>query len=108
MLIALFPCFSPQAAPVPTVTIGQNFLSTTYGLSNPSIPPDANGAVGPVHFVEFINGSFTPYYKTNGQSAGQISDVDFWTSAGVILPSSAAVTDPRIIYDWASGRWFAA
>jgi len=48
-----------------TVTTVTNFIGSTYdngtgnGGNSSAIPPDPNGAVGPAHFVEFINGSFT-------------------------------------------------
>jgi hypothetical protein len=95
------------------VMIGTNFTSSTYdngtgnGGNSTAIPPDPNGAVGPAHFVEFINGSFTTYDKTNGDSV-RISDLSFWSGAGLIISPSSALTDPRIIYDPASQRWFAS
>jgi hypothetical protein len=96
------------------VQIGQNFTGSTYfnGLNNgnsAAIPPDPNGAVGPKHFVEFINGSFTVYNKTNGQSVQRISDVKFWQDAGLSsISTGSGLADPRIIYDPVSHRWFAS
>ena len=49
--------------------IGQNFTATSYGDYNTNsgaIPPDCNGVVGSNYFVEFVNGMFTVYSKTNG------------------------------------------
>ena len=89
------------------VTIGQNFTGSTYGDISQALPPDANGAIGPNHFVEFINGVVSFYSKTNPDNVVRITDVDFWTEAGLIISSSSAVTDPRIIYDPVSQRWFA-
>src|SRR5882724_6179965 len=94
------------------VMIGTNFTSSTYdngtgnGGNSSAIPPDPNGAVGPAHFVEFINGSFTIFDKANGDNV-RIADVDFWSGAGLIISPNSALTDPRIIYDPASQRWFA-
>jgi hypothetical protein len=95
------------------IQIGQNFTSSTYynGLNtgnSSALPPDPNGAIGPNHFVEFINGSFTVYNKTNGASVIQISDEQFWANAGVTLSIDAGVSDPRIIYDPTAQRWFAS
>ena len=93
--------------------IGTNFTSSTYdngtgnGGNSSAIPPDPNGAVGPAHFVEFINGSFTIFDKANGDNV-RIADVDFWSGAGLIISPNSALTDPRIIYDPASQRWFAS
>jgi hypothetical protein len=96
------------AAPVPGVTIGQNFTGTTFGVNSQALPPDSNGVIGPGYFVEFINGSFAVYNRTNGQSVKRIADTKFWSNAGVLLASSDIVTDPRIVYDPASQRWFAS
>ena len=93
--------------------IGQNFNGTSYGTSNTNsgaIPPDGNGAVGPNYFVEFINGMFTVYNKTNGQRVLRLTDLDFWANADVSIDVGNlwTVSDPRIIYDPVSGRWFAS
>src|SRR5437870_6372357 len=99
---------SAQSAPAPTITIGQNFTGSTLNYNNfKGIPPDPNGAVGPRHFVEFINGNFTLYNKTNGNSV-RIADTKFWANAGVTLASSDVLSDPRIVYDPSVQRWFAA
>jgi len=103
-------CLSSRilAGPTPTLTLGQNFLGSTYNLNVTSIPPDSNGAIGPRHFAEFLNGSFAVYNKTNGQNIKRISDLHFWSNAGVVLSTDAATTDPRIIYDPSVQRWFAS
>lgn len=95
------------------VQIGQNFTGTTYGGSttnSAAIPPDPNGAVGPNHFVEFINGMFCVYTKTNGHRVERITDLDFWANAGVGVDVADLwdVSDPRIIYDSTAQRWFAS
>lgn len=95
------------------VQIGQNFTSSTYyngsNVGNSSaLPPDPDGAVGAGRFVEFINGSFTVYNATNGARVIRISDEQFWANAGVTISSDAGVSDPRIIYDPTSQRWFAS
>src|SRR4051812_28348682 len=87
------------AANVPSVTIGQNFTGSTYGANSQAIPSDANGVIGPRHFVEFINGTFAVYNKTNHQTVKRIADTKFWSNAGLVLASSDGITDPRIIYD---------
>src|ERR1022692_1148734 len=95
------------------VQIGQNFTGTTYGGSttnSAAIPPDPNGAVGPNHFVEFINGMFCVYTKTNGHRVERITDLDFWANAGVGVDVADlwGVSDPRIIYDSTAQRWFSS
>ena len=104
-----------------TVQIGQNFPGTdNSSLISPDglpiTPADGNGAVGLNYFVEFINGSFTVYDKADGSGVVSISDMKFWSNAGpggtgsggINFLSSDAVSDPRVIYDPASHRWFAS
>ena len=108
VLTLLWPCSNRLTAQVPSLTIGQNFLASTYNVDVISLPPDANGVVGPNHFVEFINGSYAVYNKTTGAKVKRITDLHFWSSAGVTLSADDATTDPRIIYDPTVQRWFAS
>src|SRR6266702_6083056 len=96
------------SAPLPSITIGQNFTGSS-DTSNPlDTPPDCNGAVGTRYFVEFVNGFFAVYNKTNGLSVKRIADTKFWANAGVVLANSDGVSDPRVVYDPVSQRWFAS
>src|SRR6266481_5638490 len=68
------------------VSVVQSFDGIGYGGSNTNsaaLPPDCNGAAGPNHFVEFINGVFAVYNKTSGTQMEFKTDVDFWASARV-------------------------
>lgn len=87
------------------VGIGANFTGSNINNVN-VIPPDTDGAVGANSFAEFINGQFTVYRKSDGSNVTRITDTQFWANAHVTL--SNGVSDPRIIYDQASGRWFAS
>jgi hypothetical protein len=88
-----------------TVQIGLNFTGSVGGLISQSLPPDPNGAIGPGYFMEFINGTVAFYNRTNGLSVTRKTDLKFWTDAGLIT-SAIAVSDPRVIYDPVSQRWF--
>jgi len=90
------------------VATGQNFRAATFRTDSDVVPPDSNGAVGPVHFVELINGRFSVFNKSDGAKVKTMTDLSFWTQAGVSIPNSWNVTDPRIIYDPVSQRWFAS
>ena len=109
-LVMLLGAGSVQAG----VTIGTNFTGQTM-LDLPAlnsgytfIPPDTDGAVGPNHIVELINGAYAVYNKSGGfvQSTGLDK---FWLNAGV-TPSGAfpSTFDPRVVYDPVSTRWFAS
>src|SRR5947209_18214959 len=108
LLVSLCSALRCAAAPVPTMSIGQNFTSSTFFVNSQATPADANGAIGPRHFVEFINGSFAVYNKTNGAQVKRIADTEFWSNDGVTLASSDAVTEPRVMCDPAVQRWFAS
>ncbi len=96
------------AAPGPLVSIGQNFTASSYDVNVMALPPDPCGAIGPAHYVEFINGSFAVYNKSNGLNIKRVTDLHFWSSAGVVISPDDATTDPRIIYDPTVQRWFAS
>jgi hypothetical protein len=86
----------------------ENFPGVTFSQTG-SIPPDSNGAAGPNHFVEFVNGVFAVYNKAGTLAVPQITDTQFWSNAGITGGTlSPGVSDPRIIYDPPSQRWFAA
>jgi len=55
------------------------------------------GAVGINHFVQFLNGTFSIYNKSDHTEVMNISDADFWTNAGVSLDDpdhGVAISDP--------------
>jgi hypothetical protein len=111
VLVCLSFAIHSSAAPAPTVHIGQNFTGTSYGsttTNSGALPADGNGAIGPNHFVEFVNGAFAVYNKTNGERVEFKTDVDFWAGAGVALDVFAEVSDPRVLFDPVSQRWFAS
>jgi len=94
-----------------TPTIFQNFTGTTFDQVGSSVPPDTMGAKGLNNqFSEFINGSFANYNTSTGSLASPlISDTTFWTNAGIASSTlSSGLSDPRILFDSASQRWFAS
>jgi len=105
VLCFLLICTTTGGAPV--LRIGQNFTASTFGPDSTAVPPDTDGAVGPQHFVEFVNGRFAVFDKA-GKLLSSTGDIAFWTNAGVTIGTSIDVTDPRVIYDPSSERWFAS
>lgn len=90
------------------VQVGQNFTGSVYPTDSPYFPADANGAVGPAHFVEMVNGRFSVYTKSNASQVQSMTTLDFWTRAGLTFSSNLDISDPRLIFDPAVQRWFAA
>ncbi|HEX3601283.1 MAG TPA: hypothetical protein VHU84_14120, partial [Lacipirellulaceae bacterium] len=92
-----------------TFSIGANFTTITRSQTNGLVgiiePPDTMGAAGPNNFVTFNNGSFSVFSK-NGALVSQVSDTSFWTSA--LGSDPGGLSDPRVLYDPASQRWFAS
>ncbi len=85
-------------------SVGVNFSDGDISASG-FIPPDTMGGVGPNHVAVMINGLYRVYDKTGVQQQSKSLN-SFWTSAGV-TPAGSFAFDPRILYDSASGRWFA-
>lgn len=90
------------------IQLGLNFTGSTSGVDVSANPADANGTIGPAHYVEFINGRFAVYNKNTGARVLEKTDEAFWNAAGVTLPAGFSVSDPRLIFDPTVGRWFAA
>ena len=82
------------------------FTGSSYITNSQALPPDPNGVIGPTRFLEFVNGAVAVYNRTNGVSVQRKSDLKFWADAGLNV-SAIDVTDPRVIYDPNSQRWFA-
>jgi hypothetical protein len=95
-----------EARAVPAAAVGVNFSG---GSGNTFAPPDSDGAIGPANYVQFINGRFAVYSKT-GSLVSAKSDRAFWNAALAHSGQSGVtdVSDPRILYDPLSDRWFAS
>lgn len=107
-MLALCVLLTGSVMAAPLVGIGRNFTGSTLGVNVNAIPPDTDGAVGPNHFVEFINGRFAAYSKASGTVLQSMTDLNFWKQAGITFPVNWDVTDPRIVYDPSVQRWFAS
>jgi len=88
--------------------VGQNFTSATYSTDSAALPPDASLGVSSNHIVEFINGRYSVFSKTNSTKLQTKTDLSFWASAGITNIPVLGVTDPRVVFDSASQRWFAS
>ncbi len=77
-------------------------LSNFEGQSSPYYPPDANGTVGPSHYVQTVNNLFTIYSKTGALLAGPTPINSLFAG----LPGGAYNDgDPVVLYDEQAGRY---
>jgi len=111
LVVGFFLCAgSPQALAL-SVAIGTNFTGSSFHsggfFESGFTPPDTMGAVGPNHIVELINGRFAVYNKAGVLQTSSTLDTFWGTRAGVNF-AGAFTFDPRILYDPANDRWFAA
>lgn len=72
--------------------------------STGAAPSGINGAVGPQIMVVVTNSAISRYNKNNCARVGQQSLAAFF--AGVGVPATAQLKDPRVIYDRRSRRFF--
>ena len=91
-----------------TVQIGLNYTGISTITNSSALPPDPNGCIGPTRYMEFVNGAVAVYNRTNGASVQRKSALKFWGDAGLVISSDTDVSDPRVIYDPNSQRWFAS
>jgi hypothetical protein len=95
-------------SPLPLGVGGQNsvallsgFDGSNVGMAGSYIPPDVQVAAGPTYIVEMVNLLATVYTK----AGVLVYSVDLPT---FFIAGSDGMTDPRVYYDAASGRWFAS
>jgi hypothetical protein len=90
-------------------TIIKSFPGDAYSDEPTGTPPDTMGAIGTNQFAQLLNGSFAVFSR-DGQRQVLMSDSIFWQNAGIdtnLLSYGLGLTDTRLIFDPACGRWFA-
>ena len=78
-----------------------NFKGTTSSQDSFGHPPDPNGAVGAGDIVEVDNTTVQVWKRFNGTNIPLLKRV----STNVLLNTSTTLSDPRIFFDNAWGRW---
>ena len=96
---------APSASPVAETTVvdGLNepgLAATDNSAANQGSPSDSTGAIGPDHYVEFVNSKVAVYSRGN---LGLVSSADLDAFVG---SPGASVFDPQIQWDQQAGRWF--
>jgi hypothetical protein len=89
------------------LAIGKQLINNANGYA----PPDNDGAVGPNHVAQLINGAFAVFNKA-GTAVKLESGRQFWMDAGLPDPGNSlgnlGVFNQRILYDPTAGQWIAA
>jgi len=97
--------------------IARQFQGTACSSPCNLTPPDMGGSVGPSQVVQMLNGSFTVYSRQGAvlpsPMTGTGTDSSFWLSTNPTDQTLATIvgtglSDPRVIYDPSSKRWFAS
>jgi hypothetical protein len=101
---ALFVASIPVRANL-ILQIGQNFTASMYGPDSDALPPDAALAVSSNHVVEFINGRYSVFSKTNAALLQSTNDMTFWTNAGLSVGPDISVSDPRLVCPGPTSRF---
>src|SRR5881296_2726684 len=90
------------AAAVPVVSFEGLHFGTNGPYTNRLTPPDVQVAVGPNHVVEMVN----VLGRISTKQGVEVQTFRLATFFGV--PSTDFISDPKIHFDTASGRWFAS
>jgi len=91
------PALTPSPMPAPLV----NFPGIG---SSGGVPPDTNGAVGPHHYVQWINSSLAIWDRAGNLVYGPAAGNTLWTGFGGICEGKNG-GDGIVLYDHLAGRW---
>ncbi len=93
-----------QSGGSPVAFSGMNLLKqvSLFGGDQAVTPPDTQLGAGPTYLVEMTNSTGAVWTKTGSL----VKAFDLTTFYQV--PAGFAFSDPRILYDRSSGRWFAS
>ncbi|MBK7173456.1 MAG: fibronectin type III domain-containing protein [Bacteroidales bacterium] len=75
------------------------------GQSTSSFPPDCNGAVGPSHYMQTVNVTYSIYNKTGTLLAGPTALNTLFTG---VPGATVNDGDPIVLYDEMADRWLVA
>src|SRR5262249_26916866 len=98
-----------QSTPAPSLVSGPLLSFEGVGNLNSVLPPDTNGAIGPNHYVQWVNLSFAIYSRGPAGSApaliyGPVAGNTLWTGFGGPCESTNN-GDPVVRYDQLADRW---
>jgi hypothetical protein len=105
----LLVCSAPAGAQT-RIALGVNFTSTIKSESHVRTEmPDANGAAGPDHVIEFINGD-VKFYDKKGKLLRAQTTQEFWDATMDVAKygPNPDNRDPRLLWDPHARRWYAS
>jgi len=92
---------SSGKGPAPLIASGDPDIHPAWtGISDPNVtPPDSTGAIGPTRYIELVNDRFGIYDRSgNVISTGGLQ--------GFVDANTDCVTDPQIIWDPGTNRFY--
>ena len=81
-----------------------NFIGLDFQGWGAGWPPDTNGDVGPVYYIQTVNTSIGIYTKTTGTRAAAFTFDDFFDGTGTPCDADNQ-GDPIVLYDPEADRW---
>jgi hypothetical protein len=85
-----------------------NFEGVGEGLSGYNVnvaPPDTNGAVGPDHYIQWVNLDFAIFDKSGNKVFGPEPGNSFWQGSDLPQCELTNDGDPVVVYDQLADRW---
>jgi hypothetical protein len=94
-----------QLTAIPTAFPGMSYTRqvNALGRAHAIWPPDTQLGAGPTQLVEMVNDTASVWSKT-GTLLGSVSDLNAFYD----VPYGYSFSDPRVLYDPISSRWFAS
>ncbi|HKV42815.1 MAG TPA: hypothetical protein VJX67_26690, partial [Blastocatellia bacterium] len=102
---AVTPSVAPQSAPAPAPSASFDGLDfATWGAGH---PPDPNGDVGPVYYIQTINTSIGIFRKSDGARVAAFTFDTLMSQAnfGGDVRATGNLGDPVVLYDTFEDRW---
>ena len=81
-----------------------SFDGISYATGGSGSPPDTNGDVGPNHYVQMVNSTFSIFNKSGALLAGPTAINQLWGGAGTRC-GTRNDGDPVVVYDQMADRW---
>src|SRR5215467_12131406 len=100
---AVAPALAPQSAPAPPPSASFDGLDfANWGAGH---PPDPNGDVGPVYYIQTINTSIGVFRKSDGVRVAAFTFDTFMSQGFGDIRGTNNLGDPVVLYDTFEDRW---